>query len=751
LPALVARIPMMETLMASDKDLHAEALEAYEEALDAAEEDRKRYIEDYRFARLGEQWPEEVQRLRNQPGKERPMLTLNGLPAFGRQVINDIRQNRPSIKVRPFDSGADIETALVLSGLIKNIENNSRAWVAYETAVECAVYGGFGYWRIDIDYACDDSFDQDIRIKRIVNPLSVLGDPYSTEAGSLDWNYAFVCEILSKKEFEETYPDAEPVDFQGMDTQGRQNWTVGEDVLVAEYWKREKAAKTILKLSNGQIIDEEEYFDPMKAQAFALQGIQAVAAREVETFKVKQCILNGQQILTKRKKPGGESESQYDWPGKHIPIIQVIGDELNLEGKRILQSMIHDVKDAQRQINYWETTATELVALAPRVPFIGEEGFASIDKNWETVNTQSHPYLEYKRGSQPPQRQQLDSGPAAGAIQEALRANDNVKKILGMYDASLGARSNETSGKAIMARQREGDVSTFHFADNLNRAIQDCATVVLDLIPHVYTADRVVRVLGDDGVSQDVKLGTGPRQPQQAPMPGQNTKPPRIGALQGVFDLGMGKYDVVVEAGPSNTTQRQETVEILTELMRAQPDLVMVAGDILVKNIDGLKEGEELARRLKLMLPPNLQEDGEQQIPPQVQQMIQQGQELIAQLQEELGKEKSENLKGAAEIEKSKVEMARVELDKQRLPIEESQAQAQLAIAQKELVLAQAQAGAAIQSTEINTEAVASFTQAARELSEAAQRMMGVNRRKRGRAVKNPDGSWETEVIEVVE
>lgn len=684
-------------MAASDKDLHREALEAFDQALEAAQENRESYVEDYKFGFLGEQWDEKIAQDRKR--FSRPMLTINGLPAFGRQVINDIRQNRPRLKVLPADSDADIETATVIRGLLRNIENNSKASIAYETAAECSVYGGFGYWRVAIEHASDDTFDQDIVIKRIANPLSVVGDPYgSLDGTSADWNIGFIGELMSKRAFEDAYPDADPVSFDNMEDRVRKNWTDGDEVLVCEYWKREKVAKTIWRMSNGQAVAEEALKDPMTRAAFEAAGIMAGQSRQVMSFKVKQCILNGQQVLTQRKeRVDGKEQTfeHYDWPGKYIPIIEMVGVEKNLEGKRILRSMINDAKDAQRQVNYWTTTATELVALAPRVPYIGPKGAFKSDKRWKTANSQNHPYLEYD-GSVAPARQPIDSGPAAGAMQEALLANDNIKKILGMYDASLGARSNETSGKAIDARKEEGDTSTFNWRDNLGRAIQHGGVVMMDLIPYVYTKERVIRVLGEDGETQAIRLGE--RQRVEQPMqPGQQPKLPRIGALDGVFDLAMGKYDVIVDDGPSSKTERRETVEILGDLVRSNPAIMQVAGDLLVKNIDGLKDADELARRLKAMLPPNLQDDSKQQIPPQVQAAMQQHEQMIQALTEENQKLKQDEIGKAATIAKAQSDKDKNDIERQktalamaRVPIEADQAARELILAEKDLLLTQA-------------------------------------------------------------
>ncbi|MCP4307911.1 MAG: hypothetical protein GY788_24185, partial [bacterium] len=607
----------------SDEDILAEAKEAFDLAVDVENENRERAEDDLRFSRMGEQWPADIKQQREDEG--RPCLTIPRLQAFIRQVVNDSRQNKPSIKVHPADSNADPETAKIINGLIRNIEYTSNADVAYDTAAECAASMGFGYFRIGLDYAHDDTFDLDITIDRISNPLQVFGDPFSTAADSSDWDSAFVTELVSKKRFEAQYKGADPVDWQGSDYADLESpWIEDETVLVAEWWTREEVDREIVRLSNGVTIplEELEEADPdlgaSRRDILALEGIVEEERRTTKTWEVTQRTLTGAEVLKTEK-----------WPGRFIPIVPVYGDEVDVNGKRHFKSLIHDAKDAQRMFNYWRTTSTELVALAPKTPFIGPEGAFKTDINkWMTANTQSHPFIEYD-GAVPPQRQAF-VGPPAAALQEALNASDDMKAIIGLYDASLGARSNETSGVAIKARQREGDVATFHFIDNVTRAIRHAGRIIIDLIPHVYDQPRIVRVLGEDGtpevkpINQDVPEVDEHGQPVMDEETGD--------VMSRIYDLTAGKYDLTVSSGPSFTTRREEAAEQMMLLIQSFPAAAPVMGDLVAKNLDW-PGADEIAERLKTMLPQELQEGGG--LPPEVQQMIQQGQELIQQLQAE--------------------------------------------------------------------------------------------------------------------
>lgn len=639
----------------SDKDTLAEALEHFKLSEEAESENRKAWIDDVRFARLGEQWPDGVKRQREIDG--RPCLTINRMPAMLRQVVNDARQNKPAIKVHPVDSGAKRETAEILNGLIRNIEYTSNADVAYDTALDHAVTGGFGYFRIDVDYACDDEFDLDIKICRIANPLTVYGDENSTAADSSDWNKAFITELYTESEFEKRWKGAEKSNWESSYRDLPDGWRDNELVRVAEWWTREEVPAKLLKLSDGMVLYVNEYMrikDILDAQ-----GITVVGERDTKTNKVKQKIISGAEVL-----------EENEWAGKYIPIVPVYGDEVMVEGKRHWISLTRWAKDPQQMFNYWRTASTELVALAPKAPYLGPKGAFNTDANkWATANNVSYPYIEYDGGVMP-QRQPF-AGPPAGALQEALNASDDMKSTMGIYDAALGARSNETSGRAILQRQRESDTATFNYIDNLSRAIRHAGRVMVDLIPKVYNAPRIIRVIHEDGSNESVPINQ-PFTPDQAKSPqaqayeaGKTQE--TVDGLTRIYDVTTGKYDVTCEAGPSFSTKREEAAAQMMELGRMFPPMMQVAGDLLVKNLDW-PGADDIADRLKAMLPPQLQGQS-----PQVMQMRQQMQQMdqmakqavsqlnqqIAQLQQQLQQEKSHDAQAMlqADIDRKKLEI----------------------------------------------------------------------------------------------
>ena len=599
-------------------------LEAFKAAEEAEADQRKEMLDTLKFVKLAEQWPEEVIKKRKLEG--RPCLTINRLPAFAKQVTNDARQNRPAIKCHPVGDGADKETAEILNGLIRNIEYSSNAPVAYDTSIDFSVNCGIGYVTVDIDYADSDTFDKDILIKRVSNPFSIYGDPTSTAADSSDWNRAFVTDRLTEKEFKRRYPKADVVNFEASDDR-EDEWYEEGRIRIAESWIRERKAVNLLKLTDGSLMMEPEYLK--LKEILDAQGITVEADRPSSIYVVKQRIITGAEIL-----------ETNDWPGKYIPIIPCYGEEVVVEGKRSFQSLFFNAKDSQRNYNYWRTATTELVALAPKTPFIGPtDAFNTDAAKWETANVDSHPYIQYD-GPTPPQRQAF-AGPPAGALQEALNASDDMKNIMGLHDASLGAQSNETSGRAILARQREGDVATFNFIDNQSRMIRHVGAVLVDLIPKVYDVPRIIRVIKEDGSNYSVPVNQKVQQIQpvsedgQPPVQGQ---PPQyqpvdddaaeeVQGLIKMFDLSAGKYDVTCESGPSFTTRREEAAEQMMQFVQAFPAAAPIVGDLIAKNLDW-PGADDFAKRLQGMLPPGAAGKNPQ---------LMQAEDAINQLKQQLG------------------------------------------------------------------------------------------------------------------
>lgn len=585
-----------------------EALRRFRVAADAEHDIRSEAREDLRF-RVGRQWPEEI--VQQRKTENRPCLTINRIPQFLRQVTNESRQNRPSVQVNPVDDQADPKTAEVFQGIIRHIEVVSNADAAKDTAAEHAATFGFGYVRVVTEYADDTTFDQEIRIKRVRNPFGIYFDPAAQEPDYSDAQFCFVTEDLAKEEFRRRYPKAKLASSEEFRGEGDEaaEWVSENHVRVAEYFRVEYETGKIALLADGSVIDADQ----------VQVGMPVLRQRTVERRKVMWALISGCEVIEER-----------EWPGRWIPVVPVLGEEVILDDERLLFGLVRFARDPQRQYNYWATAETEMIALAPKAPFIGAAGqFEGFERQWQTANQRGYAYLQYKPVSHagtplpPPQRQPYE--PPVQAITTArMQSADDLKATTGIYDASLGARSNEASGRAILARQREADVSNFHFADNLARAVKHLGRILVDLIPRIYDTPRIVRIIGKEEEEKLVPVN----------------QPFVENGVERIFDLTAGKYDVTVTTGPSYSTKRQEAVESMMSLTQAYPQLMQLAGDILVKSMDW-PGAATIAERLKKTLPPNLAEDdnGEQMpVPPQIQQQMQamqaQHEQLVAALQE---------------------------------------------------------------------------------------------------------------------
>lgn len=547
-------------------EVHAQALLDFERCQSAEADNRDDARELIRFVNLSEQWTDDIRRMREREG--RPCLTINKVKSMVRQVVNTARQNKPSIKIKSVDYKSDPQTADVISGLIRNIEYQSNADAAYDTAIECAVTGGVGYLRVGIDYTYNDTFDVDIQIKRVPDQFAVYGDPDSTKEDSSDWDVAFVTEWMTKTEYERKYgKDTDQVNWSG---DNRLHWLDDDRVMVAEYWTREDAEREIVQLSSGDVLDMSVYqtYEPQ----FTAQGITPQSTRTVQSHKVMQYIMSGSEVL-----------EANEFPGCYIPIIPVYGNDFIVDGKRYIRGLAWDAMDAQRMYNYWRTVTTEMVALAPKAPWLARQGSLIDQAKWESSGQTNHQVLEY-RGDLPPQRQPFDATPV-GAMSEAMTADKDMYETVGMSAERPDATDPAQSGAAIWARKATTDVSTFHFTDNLVRAIRHMGRVIVGLIPHVYNQQRVLRVLGEDGTDSQVAINNG------------------------MYDLTTGKYDVIVTAGASYSSRKEEASYQMTELLRTYPDAAPVIAPFLAKNLDW-PEADKIKQQFEAM------EQAKQQPPP---------------------------------------------------------------------------------------------------------------------------------------
>jgi hypothetical protein len=632
--------------LTGDEKIIADARDCLKECIDAESSERAKMADDLRFAAL-DQWPAEIRKDREGDVENgpRPCLTIDKLNQYIVQVVNDVRQGRPGINVRPQDDEADVETARVLKGVIRNIEDQSSADIAYGNGVENAAKIGLGYFRVTTEYVSDDSFDQELFIKTIPNTFSVYLGPHIMPDGS-DAEYGYIVEAVPVEKFRQDFPKAkaEKDDFDSIESSMLATWRTENTITVVEEYKFEREQVELLFLADGTTVPADMY-----AQWPADLPKPAVQDRRT-TFKKK---------LKWRKMTGVEILDSRDLPGKYIPIVEVIGRETRIDGKRILWGLVRPAKDSLRMYNYFASTITEKMGLSPKTPFIAAKGqLENLEDRWKKANKINYSYLEYNPidvgGNAVPAPQRQPPTPMEAAYFHFMQVIEHdVQTSLGMFKAAVGETESQQSGRALLALQRESDMGTAHFGANLGISIRHCGRILLDLIPHYYDTKRIVRILGEDGEVQNVQLD-----------PSQEKAHVQMQTAQGIKSIhnpGVGKYDISVESGPSYTTKRLEAATMYVEMAKGASDPASAATlhYLIAKNSDSAGS-QEAARALRALLPPPvlmaLSQPG-QQMPPEAMAKIQQMMGQMKQVQEEAQKLQQENvqLKSGAAVEGAKI------------------------------------------------------------------------------------------------
>ena len=638
-----------------DPDVMATMRHRMQMGMAALSDSREDELDDLRFMAGSPdnqwQWPADVLATRGavqgQTINARPCLTINKLPQHVRQVTNEQRQNRPAGKVIPVDDNADIEVAAIFDGVVRHIEYMSDADVAYDTACDNQVTYGEGYIRLITEYCNEETFDQDVRIMRVRNSFSVYMDPTIQDPCGSDAEWCFVTQDMTKDEYEREFPDASPISSIMSTAVGDESlsaWLDEDTVRIAEYFYYKRKRETLnLYPDNVSAFKNTD----MDKQLRAMYG-KPVRTREVDRKKVMWMKTNGYDVLDER-----------EWPGSWIPVVRVVGNEFEVQGQIYVSGLVRNAKDAQRMYNYWTSQEAEMLALAPKAPFIAYGGqFEGYENQWKTANTTNWPYLEVNpdvtdgAGNTLPLPQRAAPPlPQTGLIQAKMGAGEDIKSTTGQYDASLGEQGNERSAKAITAREKQGDVGTYHYVDNLARAIRHITRQLVDIIPKIYDTQRIARIIGVDGEVSMVKMDPM----QQEPV--KEIRDQNGGLIEKIYNPSIGTYDVMVTTGPGYMTKRQEALDAMSTILQSNPQLWTVAGDLFIKNMDW-PGAQEMAKRFKKILDPKVLEEGDQS--PEIMAAKQQ----IEVLSQELNRVSDimENIQDSAEQQKIAIDKYKAEV-----------------------------------------------------------------------------------------
>jgi len=601
-------------------------------ANEADSTNRSEALEDLRFG-AGDMWPVEIQNSRTL--EARPCLTINKIDPSIRQITNQIRQQRPRMKCHGMNSQSDKKLADIITGIFRHIEVQSDADQAYDNANDFQVRMGWGYWRVTTDYIADDSFDQEIYIKQITNPFTVYFDPNSVMPDGSDAEECMITEIIPKSAFRQMYPDAQESNFTLRGTgDSDANWVMKEDIRIAEYFYTVRTKTTLYMLSDGSKVFKDDYEE--------MPGIEILDKRETVKKEIHWVKMTAMEIL-----------EDGIWPGKYIPVVPVYGQQLIVDSKRKRFGLIRQAKDPQRMYNYWSTSMTESIALAPKAKWLLAEGQdEGHEQEWAQANTKAFPVLRYKmkdiEGTPAPVPTRIQPEPPPAGVMGAMAVIDqDLKSVLGVFDPNQIPTGN-ISGKALNGQQQQIDLTNYHYYDNFTRSLRWTGKIILDLIPQVYDTERVLRIIGDDGKPDLITLN--------------ERKVNEMGVVEVLNDVTVGEYDVVMDTGPGYNSKRQEAVDSMMSLLSADPTLMQTAGDLIFRNMD-FPGSDVIADRMAASNP-LAQIDEKSDVPPQVQMQLQQSQTVIKQLQQQIQQMQMEqkfglSVKQMQETEETKRELMR--------------------------------------------------------------------------------------------
>ena len=619
---------------------------------------RERFIEDIKFSYgdsdNGYQWPSAIRRSRDVDSK--PCLTMNIIRQHNLQIINDAKRNKSEVTVLPTGGGATYESAQVYRDLLSDIQYNSQAQLAYSIAREFQVYGGIGWWRLVTRYVDENTFDEQVVIEPVLDPLSVYLDPDIKQRNGSDAKFAFVFDDIPREEFREAYPEF--VAVAGLSplgvASGDDDWITRDHVRICEYFRKVPVEDWLLSFidpNDGQRKNVRESKLPADLRQ-KVRDDPKTKRRKVWDHEVEWYLIAGDQVI-----------DQTTWPGKFIPLVRVIGEEQVIEGILDRKGHSRSMKDAQRMFNYNCSAQVEHVALQTKSPWKGAA--AAIDEfqqYWNNANTANHSFLPFNHVDDegnpiPPEAmpQRVDPPAPSQAFEAGMQtAFNQMMMVSGQWQNQMGMMGNERTGSAIQERMDQGDVATYHFRDNYETALVYTGMQLIDLIPKVYDTRRILMIQSDDGSVFELQVDPTAQAAYMA-------KKDRDGAIvQRIFNPTVGRYEVRASTGQSFGSRREETVQALTLILTQAPTLTGVIGDLLLSAMD-FKEAQEAAQRLKRMVPPQALGQGPT---PNEQQLMQHNIALTNALRESLQRLGKEQLKLVGKDQMRDIDAYKAETDR---------------------------------------------------------------------------------------
>lgn len=627
---------------------------------------REKWREELDFRAL-QQWPDAAIAARTQAdGPKRPCMVIDQTDQYMRQVTNDARMSPPGLRATPIDDKADLRVAEDLQGLFRHIERVSRANRAYLTALDWSCTIGRGAFRIDSVLVNKALNHWEPRVGRIANALDVYFDPYSVEVDGSDQTDAMIIKTYSPATFRRRWPTSETA---GSWDNGRYSgWCLRDEIRVAEWHSVRERSDKVLVTETGDEVTEEALREMLT--------VNPMLGYREESRSVPVCSV---RFVTEH-----DVLDETEFPAPHIGLIPVYGDDRYTTEGRELFGMVRRAADAGRLSNYLVSNFAEAINSQTRAQWVGPaEAFKGYEKKWALSNSSGEAYLPFNttdpdnpdKPLQPPVRNAVDLQIMGyvGAIQTTATL---IQGALGMYQASVGSRSNETSGVAIARRKSESDVGTYHYIDNLSESIAYGGRIIMAMLPRVFDTPRVMRILGEDDKPDHVRIDPDASVPFQQEQGGD-------GKGMHVLNPSIGTYDIHVEVGPSFASKREETASTLAELYGRNPQLMQATGDIYFEN-QNFPGAEKIAKRLRSLLPPPVKAADEMEdVPPEVSSALQaaadaieQREQVISQAMQELNKRTSEAQRaiGESRVEAANVDAARARMQAERARLDKEAA-----------------------------------------------------------------------------
>lgn len=547
--------------------------------------------------------------------RQKVVLTINVLYSYLMQIIAEQRQNSAQIEVRNLDGRAQQSEITMVENMLREIAYQSDSDLAYQTGFKCALMGGFGAWRVTIDYESHNSFDEAVKIVRIKDPLKCYFDPDAQHPTKCDGEYCGIYTRMTPEEFAAAYPEIDNPRsaLPPISSSNDFNWFDGKEITVCEHFQKVYEKKKLCKLSNGDAVLEEDLkehlaflneqredqmtelrakwmetqrqnnisgiVEPLNDETINshIPKIKVVDERETTVTKIKQYKFIKDVIL-----------EEGEFYGHMLPIVFVDGDTEMLNGKECCRSFIRFARDAQKLLNFNVSEIAQKMKVSRGATFMATA--TQIGGEYKELWRNPEASIAALLYNPDPMAMANGGAPIVMPAQELPQTLlgmpgtilNLIQLILGRYEANKGEQGNEQSGRAIANRAKQGNLAVFVYLDNLNAAIEQTARICLHLLPYILTENRYIGLRARDG----------------------KTNFTQIKAVD-LEKLKKMKYDVAVKAGSPFEMQKADSYAQLLSFIQLNPQaLSTILADLAAENLN-VSNVQQIVDRVKQFVVPS--------------------------------------------------------------------------------------------------------------------------------------------------